>query len=214
MATIGLVTCLAYPEVTADDHVLVGALERSGHETIAVPWNAPSNAAAAVDLLLLRSAWDIWHDEATHQRFLSWLDWVEAEELVLWNPPAIARWGIDKRYVINLSAGSVRIPGTVEVTAGQLVETMAQRGWDRAVLKPAIGGSGDGVQLIDRAAARQFDRSGLPTTWTPWMLQEFLPEIGTQGETSITVIDGEVTHAVRKLPKSGDYRSHRAYGAT
>ncbi|MEM7271993.1 MAG: hypothetical protein AAF547_02830 [Actinomycetota bacterium] len=214
MATIGLVTCLAYPDVTADDQALVAALERRGHRAIAVPWNGERRAAAEVDLLLLRSAWDVWRDETIYRRYLSWLDWVEADGPMLWNPPSTARWSLDKRYVIGLSADSVRIPETVEVVAGELAETMDERRWHQAILKPAVGGSGDGVTLIDHDRARAIDQCGLASTWTPWMLQEFVPEIGSHGETSITVIDGEVTHAVRKLPKSGEYRSHRAYGAT
>ncbi len=214
MATIGLVTCLAYPEVTADDRLLVAALERRGHGAVAVPWNGARRAAVDADLLLLRSAWDVWRDEVTHRRYLSWLDWVEAEGIELWNPPSTARWSLDKRYVVGLAAGSVRVPRTVEVTAGQLAKTMADVGWSEAVLKPAVGGSGDGVELIDGARARQLDETGLTPAWTPWMVQEFVPEIRSRGETSIAVIDGEVSHAVQKRPGPGEYRSNSAFGVT
>ncbi|MEM9564412.1 MAG: hypothetical protein AAGA93_17450 [Actinomycetota bacterium] len=214
MATIGLVTCLAYPEVTADDQVLAAALERRGHRAIAVPWNDNDAAGTAVDLLLLRSAWDVWKDDVIHKRYLAWLDGIEDEGPPLWNPPATARWSLDKRYVIGLSAGAVRVPTTIEVQAGQLESTMADQRWTEAVLKPAVGGSGDGVELIDRVRARELDESGLVPAWTPWMLQEFVPGIRSAGETSIIVIDGEVTHAVTKRPKPGEYRSNSAYGVT
>lgn len=213
MATIGLVTCMAYPEVTTDDQVLVKALEHRGHDAIAVPWNGAQRAVDEVDLLLLRSAWDVWGDEATYHRYLAWLDRIEIEGPPLWNPPSTARWCLDKRYVIGLSAGSVRVPVTVEVRAGELAETMRRHGWDEAVLKPATGGSGDGVELVDPSRAEELDRSGLGSAWTPWLLQEFVPAIRTHGETSITVIDGEVTHAVRKQPQGGEYRTNSSFGA-
>lgn len=214
MATIGLVTCLAYPEVTTDDQLLVAALERRGHRAIPVPWNGERHTTASADLLVLRSAWDAWKDEATFDSYLAWFGWLEAEGVSIWNLPSTVRWCLDKRYVIDLSAGSVHVPETVEVHAGRLERTLGNHGWHQAVLKPAFGGSGHGVEMIDHSRARDLDNSGFERDWTPWMLQEFIPEIGSHGETSIIVIDGEVTHAVQKLPKPGEFRSHRAYGAT
>lgn len=213
MATIGFVTCAAYPEVTTDDQIVAAALRRRGHDVIAVPWNGDWQRATEADLLLLRSAWDVWRDESTYHGYQAWFDRIEAEGIALWNPPSVARWSLDKRYIMGLPVEGVHVPESIEVKAGDLVEAMAGRGWSEAVFKPAVGGSGDGVELIDRTRATELDRDGLPLDWTPWMLQEFVPEIRTRGETSIVVIDGEVTHAVRKLPQGSEYRSNSRYGA-
>jgi glutathione synthase/RimK-type ligase-like ATP-grasp enzyme len=44
------------------------------------------------------------------------------------------------------------------------------------------------------------------------MIQDFVPEIQTAGELSIIIIDGEITHAVRKTPAKGDFRSQAEIG--
>ena len=45
------------------------------------------------------------------------------------------------------------------------------------------------------------------------LVQPLLPAITTEGEVSIIVVDGEVSHAVRKVPASGDIRSQPEYGS-
>ena len=44
------------------------------------------------------------------------------------------------------------------------------------------------------------------------MVQPFLASIETRGELSVIVVDGQVTHAVRKLPTGGDYRIQEEFG--
>ena len=56
------------------------------------------------------------------------------------------------------------------------------------------------------------------TRLTPWrfdspaMLQPFLPAIAKEGELSFIFIDGELSHALRKMPAEGDYRIQSLYG--
>ena len=45
------------------------------------------------------------------------------------------------------------------------------------------------------------------------LVQPLLPAITTEGEVSIIVVDGEVSHAVRKVPAPGDIRSQPEYGS-
>lgn len=44
------------------------------------------------------------------------------------------------------------------------------------------------------------------------IIQPYLPEISLDGERSIIFIGGKLLHAVRKVPKSGDFRVQREYG--
>ena len=45
------------------------------------------------------------------------------------------------------------------------------------------------------------------------LVQPFVPEVAT-GETSVIVIEGEPTHAVRKVPADGDFRVQYHHGGT
>ena len=46
------------------------------------------------------------------------------------------------------------------------------------------------------------------------MFQPFVDDITSGGELTLVVIDGTVTHAVRKLPKAGDFRVQDDHGGT
>lgn len=46
------------------------------------------------------------------------------------------------------------------------------------------------------------------------ILQEYLPAIETEGEVSLIFFDGQFSHAVRKIPKSGDFRVQSDFGGT
>ena len=47
-----------------------------------------------------------------------------------------------------------------------------------------------------------------------FLFQEFLKDIQIFGEISIILIDGEYTHAVRKIAKKGDFRVQDDHGGT
>lgn len=44
------------------------------------------------------------------------------------------------------------------------------------------------------------------------LVQAYLPEIATGGELSMVSIDGRYSHAVRNVPKAGDFRVQSDFG--
>ena len=44
------------------------------------------------------------------------------------------------------------------------------------------------------------------------MIQPFMEAVETEGEVSMLWFGGELSHALRKLPKAGDYRIQSLYG--
>jgi glutathione synthase/RimK-type ligase-like ATP-grasp enzyme len=76
------------------------------------------------------------------------------------------------------------------------------------VVKPAIS---VGAERTVRFAS-QADLDALTTT-DDALVQPYLDAIETKGEVSIVCIEGEPSHAVRKVPASGDFRSQEEHGA-
>ena len=76
------------------------------------------------------------------------------------------------------------------------------------MLKPAVGLDGFGVRRIRRGAVGDQPRDGA------WILQPFLREAAAGGEVSIILIEGEPTHAVRRLPPPDDFRAQERLGGT
>jgi glutathione synthase/RimK-type ligase-like ATP-grasp enzyme len=46
------------------------------------------------------------------------------------------------------------------------------------------------------------------------LIQPYLPEIESHGEWSLIFFDGELSHAVKKKPKAGDFRVQDDFGGT
>ena len=74
-------------------------------------------------------------------------------------------------------------------------------------MKPCISlGSYDTELIVDYDTAKaQVLLTSQPAR--QFMLQPFIEEIRTKGEISIVFIVGQYSHAVRKVPKDGDFRA-------
>jgi hypothetical protein len=209
------VTCLAWPNISDSDLHVKRALEARQVTVAGLPWNAPEQRFDGFDAVIFRSSWDYHH---APEAFLDWLARWEAEGVRFWNHPELVRWNLDKRYLLDLEQRGVGVVPTVivdESAALHLPLVLAERGWRKAVVKPAIAASGHQATLVtaesvhDVAAA--IDRGHLRR---PAMVQPFLEDIRTSGEWSLVFIDRELTHAVLKHPAPADFRVHASYGGT
>jgi glutathione synthase/RimK-type ligase-like ATP-grasp enzyme len=87
------------------------------------------------------------------------------------------------------------------------------RGWERIVMKPAVGAGAELLRVGELdgesewlAHAAEIHRN------SDAMVQPFVESIRDRGELSIVLIDGRVTHAVRKKPAAGDHRVQMEFG--
>lgn len=158
---------------------------------------------ARFDLLLIRATWDYIDHEA---EFLAFLD--RAAGLVpVANDPAVVGWNLSKRYLGELAAqGLPVIPSLFVDEPTPATAAFEAFGGAEIVLKPVVGGGGFGQTRLTRAQAR--DVVIPPGQFA----QPLVAEIMTQGELSFIFVDGDFSHAVRKLPGGGDYRIHIIHG--
>ena len=209
---IAIATCASYDREMVDDELLAGALTERGCEAEALAWDDPKVDWSAFDLCLIRSTWD-YHDK--HRELLTWTRRVEAATK-LQNPADLVAWNIDKTYLRELAERGVPIVPTVWVDrddGAALDEVLAAEGWDAAVVKPAID---LGARNLHRARVGKRSRAlELALQRSPKaMVQPFLPSLETDGELSLTFIDGKLTHAVRKRAAAGDFRVQSIWGGT
>ena len=212
-ARIAFVTWRELPGLNADDRRAAAALADLGLHTDAVCWDDPAVDWRRYDAVVLRSTWDYtWRVAEFH----AWIDRTEASGGRLWNPPGILRWNTDKRYLARLSHPHLRVPPTVMFDRGSLVDLatlLATRGWDEAVMKPAISADGVSTERTSRAGAA----SGQPVldrmlARGDVMIQRLVPEIRTNGEISLMFFSGAFSHAVSKRPKAGEFRVQERLG--
>jgi glutathione synthase/RimK-type ligase-like ATP-grasp enzyme len=163
--------------------------------------------------VVVRSTWD-YHLRPSE--FLGWVSRLESHRTTLFNPPATLRWNHDKRYLRELEEAGVHIVPTAWILPGDprtLRTVLADRGWARAVVKPAISASayetfvvnGDTVDAEEVAWRRVLARGTV-------LVQPFLGEVAEDGEWSLCFFAGGFSHAVRKRPREGEFRSQAEFG--
>ncbi|MCE7883923.1 MAG: hypothetical protein DYH08_08715 [Actinobacteria bacterium ATB1] len=212
---IAIVTARDLDFTPPDDAPLLHSLTGAGAETSLVAWNDPDVDWGAWDLAVIRSTWD-YH--RAHDDFLDWLDHTQGKVRLV-NEPATIRWNSHKSYLLDLAHRGVPIVPT-HVVSDPADDTLrriaAERGWSRLVVKPAVGIGANGLFVLDPEGEADVP-SGLPGRGAEgptgdWLVQPYIEEIRTRGEISVAVIDGEVTHAWRKLPGPDDFRVHEQFG--
>ncbi|MPZ34399.1 MAG: hypothetical protein GEV13_26020 [Rhodospirillales bacterium] len=210
--TIVLATAADQPDITASDELYAEALRRRGFEVLGAAWNGPRAAFDGAAAVVLRSTWGYYRVLA---EFTAWAEAIAATTR-LFNPIALVRWNLRKDYVAKLAAAGVRVPGThiVACEQGAIDGVFRTTGWDRAVIKPASGASGYSVELVQRGAVGEaMPRLAAEARDTGVLVQEFLPEIAG-GELSLVYFGGVFSHAIRKRPPKGEFRSNGRYGPT
>ncbi|MSP76471.1 MAG: glutathione synthetase [Rhodospirillaceae bacterium] len=212
MTFIVLATSLESPDITPSDRLYADALERRGCRVVAAPWDGPSEAFAGADAIVLRATWGYYRTPGAFE------DWTEAMAAAtrLFNPIGLVRWNLRKDYVGKLAAAGVRVPQSrlVACEAASIAKVFDDAGWDQAVVKPASGASGHSVELVKRATLlKQVAGLSDEVRASGVVVQEFLPEIA-EGELSLVYFDGAFSHAIRKRPPPGEFRSNSRYGPT
>jgi len=187
-----------------DDYILQEALEAQGMTVQCLVWNDPGVDWDVIgrwaDLVVVRSTWDYHHDL---KAFLAWAEKMAGMTTLL-NPLPVIRWNTNKRYLRALARHGVPIIPTAWVRRGaslDLTQLLAQRGWARAVIKPAVSVNAYATILVD---AKTID-TGLAQAHLDthllerdMMIQPFIASITSEGEHSVVMLAGQPTHAFRR----------------
>ncbi len=204
-----LATSADDPAITASDRLYAEALEWRGCRVTGAPWDGPREAFAGADAVVLRSTWGYYR---ALEDFKAWTEAMAASTR-LFNSLDLVRWNLRKDYVEKLAAAGVRVPRSfvVPCETSAIGHVFDETGWAQAVVKPVSGASGHSVELLQRATLTA-QTAGLAdeARMSGVVVQEFLPEIA-EGELSLVYFDGVFSHAIRKRPPPGEFRSNSRY---
>jgi glutathione synthase/RimK-type ligase-like ATP-grasp enzyme len=202
---IALATCSSLPALDDDDAPLVPALAERGVVAEPVVWDDPAVDWSVYDLVLIRSTWD-YTDRP--REFLEWTRRVE-ESTRLINPASAVAWNIDKSYQRTLERAGLPIVPTIWLDPERNFDSRSIHtrfpAFGDFVIKPTISaGSRDtgrysAGETPSRALAITHAKS-LLQAGRHVMLQRYLRQVDTVGETAIVFVDGVFSHAVRKAP--------------
>jgi glutathione synthase/RimK-type ligase-like ATP-grasp enzyme len=212
---IAFVTHAGLPDLAADDLLAVAELSQRSSKVVPAVWDDPGVRWPDFDSVVIRSCWDYHHRPSV---FLDWLSRMESEGVPLWNPAPVVRANVDKEYLGDLAAAGIRVVPMARVekgSAANLAAILEERGWDKAVVKPAVSASAFRTRRTSRAEAPAQQTSFEELlSLSSALVQPFLPEIQTRGEWSLIFLGGEFSHAVLKRPREGDFRVQEHLGGS
>ncbi|CAM5792518.1 ATP-grasp domain-containing protein [Cellulomonas persica] len=202
-ARLALATCAELPELDPDDVPLREALEARGVATDVVVWDDPTVDWGTYHHVLIRSTWDYTQRPV---QFVDWTRRVEASSTLL-NPAAVVQWNVDKTYLRDLEARDVPTVPTIWLDPARNFDSRAIHtrfpAFGDFVVKPTVSaGSRDtGRYRADETPQRSqaiMHAKNLLGVGRWVMIQRYLRQVDTVGETALVFFDGEFSHAVRK----------------
>ena len=183
---------------------LAAPIRAEGLTLEARPWTEAGDLTGARLVMPLVT----WGYHLAAERWLAQVGEWERQGVRLMNPGGVLRWNADKRYLGRLAErGAPVVPTRYvdAVTAETMRDSLRDFGGERLVVKPQVSGG----------AWRTLRWSpGEPLTDGPEgaaMVQPYLPLIETEGEASLFYFSGAYSHAVRKVPRPGDFRVQPEY---
>lgn len=199
-ARIALVTCSDLPQGDPEDRALVVALAERQAQASIVVWDDPAVDWSAFDLVVLRSVWDY---SLRREEFLAWAEGVPS----LRNPVNVIRWNSDKHYIDALAKAGMPVVETQWLEPERKFEKRDLHNRFPAredfVVKPAVSaGSADTGRYTAtdadsrRLAIKHAER--LLAAGRTVMVQRYMPEIDTYGESALVFLHGEYSHAIHK----------------
>lgn len=194
-----------WPHVHADDAPLVEALESLGATVSTGIWDDPAVQWQRFDVCIIRSTWDF------HLKLDAFLRWVGAvaSRTLLKNSEVLVRWNSHKSYMLDLNATGVPVVPTVLLRRDGAIsvrDVVEARGWPRFIVKPAISASSYRTKLFAAYCEEAEDLATTIAADADVLIQPFVDDVLHGGERSYCVIDGEITHAVRRAPFDGAAR--------
>ncbi|HEY4677340.1 MAG TPA: hypothetical protein VIJ01_09270 [Candidatus Angelobacter sp.] len=209
---LALITYSGLPHGAESERLMLPYLAAANIETEIVDWRSDGIDFSKFDQIVLRSCWD-YHLRVTE--FIGWLRRVGRITPIL-NAVDTVLWNHNKFYLREVEARRIEIAPTVFVDGGPIASSEWQeiRNWKKFVVKPAVSASAHQTWLFDSAAVPTENELKSKMEAQPFLIQQFIPEIETEGEISFIYIDGAYSHAVLKRPAAGDFRVQKEHGGS
>lgn len=205
-----IATCDQFDHPTPSLEKLLVSLRSRGVRVEHKAWkHTDIREYAKADLTIPLCFWD-YHGAIQH-----FLDWVKDVELLggkIVNSPEVLRWNFRKTYLIELLNENLLVPFTThikDINAQKIKEVMQNEGLQSAVVKPVSGQNGHDVIKLDIQDCSNCSDFSYP--YKEALVQEYRPEITEFGETTLTFIDGEYSHAIRRILSPNEWRANQQF---
>ncbi len=214
-APIALATGSIMPKADPESHLLVDALANRGVLAEIIPWSTDVDWAR-FSLVVVRTPWDYFK---RLEEFLAWLTRVAAVTC-LTNPHKLIEWNCHKGYLRQLAEAGLPTVPTIWLQrhcpdpAACLADDYRFIQWGNIVIKPAVSIGAIDILRTRSTAPDSIEHIVRLLSRDDVLIQPYLPGISSEGEVSLIFFGGEYSHAVRKIPRTGDFRVQDLYGGS
>ncbi len=209
---IGILTCEKLPNLLESEQFLMPSLQQNNYEVQAVVWNDKNINWTTYDLLIFRNTWDYYEKQTA---FDVWLNEIQTLDIKCLNSIETIQKNKHKFYLKELENNGISIIPTIfiEKTNNLNLSKIIPNHLKKAVIKPAYSGGSYQTQLFDVAEIESINTDYQTiASEKELLLQEFIPEIETVGETSFIFFNKKFSHCVNKMPFKGDFRVQSQFG--
>ncbi|WP_369769438.1 RimK family alpha-L-glutamate ligase [Flavobacterium sp. WC2416] len=209
---IGILTCEKLPELNPEDQLLLPELAKHNITATAAIWDDKSIQWSDFDYLIFRNTWDYFEKETA---FNNWLDHIEQLGIKTLNSIDIIKNNKHKFYLREMEKKGIIILPTVflEKTKDLNLSKIIPTHWKKMVLKPAFSAGSYQTEVFELKDIEKINTQYKAiASEKELLLQEFMPEIQTLGETSFIFFNKKFSHAVNKKPVDGDFRIQVQFG--
>ena len=195
-----------------DDTHLASSLLKYEINTIRIDWADPSFDLKSVDAAVFRTTWDYF------EKIDSFLVWLEktASTVPLFNTFELIKWNLDKHYLLDLGKRGVNVPHTLVKEINETVSLsnfLKNANCEVGIVKPTISGAAWNTYRFSKTNLEEVEnKTNALLKERAMMIQPFQKSVTVNGELSLMLFGGRYTHAVKKVPKPGDFRVQDDHG--
>lgn len=197
-----------------EDFQLSKFLETKGLIVTRAEWNDLQIDWKQFDVVILKSPWD-YHDN--FNSFILWISNLDKAGIKILNPFKTILWNSDKHYLQQIADDGLPVIESIFLQKGMtanLAGLLDKSLHKKLIIKPCISAGAKNTLLLtlDNVSSIQNDINGLLANES-FLVQPFMEEI-LQGELSFIFFNGNFSHSILKLPKTGDFRVQSEHGGT
>ena len=209
---IALLTCQKLPNLLESESQLIPEFAKYNIIAQAAIWNDKTINWQNFDILIFRNTWDYYEKQI---EFDLWLSEIENLGIKTLNSIAIINQNKHKFYLRDLEKLGIKIIPTIFIdkTNDLNLASNIPSHWQQAVLKPAYSAGSYQTKLFAINNIQEINQEYKPiANQKELLLQQFMPEIKTLGETYFIFFNKQFSHAVNKKPINDDFRIQQQFG--
>lgn len=190
-------------------------LQQRGWQINGMPWQTQGVDWNRYTAVYIGVPWDYPEDP---ERFLAVLGDVERSSALLVNPLPLVHWSLAKTYLRDLEAGGAPIVPSLwfeTMDLDAVRDAFDHFDVPQLIIKPVVSTNATDTFLLDREQL-----AGLGDTLTStfagrgFVIQAYIDNIADDGEYSLFYFNRHFSHAIRKVPKRGDFRVQEEHGSS